>query len=66
MSHIPSIVLLVFLHGSLISVAWRDNPYEPDFMEQEVTFHLYSWGLTPATIEYSCPSVCLSVCLCTR
>ena len=30
-----------FFHGSLISVAWRNNPCEPDFMEQEVTFHLY-------------------------
>ena len=25
-----------------------------------------SWGLSTATIEYSSPSVCLCVCLCTR
>ena len=26
--------------------------------------HNYSWGLSTVTIEYSCPSVCLSVLKC--
>ena len=27
-------------------------------------FHIYSCGLSTATIEYSCPSVCVCVCVC--
>ena len=35
--------------------------YAPFFRFQ---YDYYSWGLSTATIEYSCLSVCLCVCLC--